>query len=168
MGKRQEGQEAAHGGRLAAAALAAEEAAKAKAAEEAEAIPHKERVSGSRSRSRPRRRTSRGARRIDAAEINWKKKLEGLDAEVTLRARSGTAAEAEAATARLAVMREMAMKRLVFAEAEQGVARSKLVQGKKPWKLEERGRRRTFRYDAYAQATRGTSWRRGARRSLHN
>ena len=63
---------------------------------------------------------------VDAAEVNWKKKLEGLDAEVTLRARSGiAAAEArEAATARLAVMREaQAMKRLsVFAEAESKMA----------------------------------------------
>ncbi|CAH0372884.1 unnamed protein product [Pelagomonas calceolata] len=112
---------------LAAAALAAEEAAKAKAAEEAEAIAYKERVE--RLKESIRAKEEDLARRetdVDAAEINWKKKLEGLDAEVTLRARSGiAAAEArEAATARLAVMREdQAMKRLsVFAEAESKMA----------------------------------------------
>ena len=112
---------------LAAAALAAEEAAKAKAAEEAEAIAYKERVE--RLKESIQAKEADLARRetdVDAAEINWKKKLEGLDAEVTLRARSGiAAAEArEAATARLAVMREdQAMKRLsVFAEAESKMA----------------------------------------------
>ena len=112
---------------LAAAALAAEEAAKAKAAEEAEAIAYKERVE--RLKESIKAKEEDLARRetdVDAAEINWKKKLEGLDAEVTLRARSGiAAAEArEAATARLAVMREdQAMKRLsVFAEAESKMA----------------------------------------------
>ena len=112
---------------LAAAALAAEEAAKAKAAEEAEAIAYKERVE--RLKESIKAKEADLARRetdVDAAEINWKKKLEGLDAEVTLRARSGiAAAEArEAATARLAVMREdQAMKRLsVFAEAESKMA----------------------------------------------
>ena len=112
---------------LAAAALAAEEAAKAKAAEEAEAVAYKERVE--RLKESIRAKEEDLARRetdVDAAEINWKKKLEGLDAEVTLRARSGiAAAEArEAATARLAVMREdQAMKRLsVFAEAESKMA----------------------------------------------
>ena len=75
----------------------AELAAAALAAEEAEAVAYKERVE--RLKESIRAKEEDLARRetdVDAAEVNWKKKLEGLDAEVTLRARSGIAAAEEA------------------------------------------------------------------------
>ena len=112
---------------LAAAALAVEEAAKAKNAEEAEEVAYEERVAQLQESIRFKEKEfDRRERGVVQSELTWKEKLEGLDAEVTLRARSGiAAAEArEAATQRLAVMREdQAMTRLsVFAEAESKMA----------------------------------------------